>query len=282
MRMLEFFTLACLALASTLIHAEDLAGAKDHPLLSRYPDSHITEYQQYFNAVEFATGSEDGVPQRHNIEGNATQILYFHNNPEQQPSPLQLIRNYQNAIKAIGGEVVYERLPAEGDGGETTLKVLTGGKEIWVRVEPGIFSAPTQSYRLNIVEVAAMQQQVTANQLLDELNRNGFVALHINFDSGRAELKADGRATVAEIVALLKSAPELKLAIEGHTDNVGQAADNKALSEQRAQAVMAAVVAGGIEAQRLSAAGFGQERPVADNRGEEGRAKNRRVELVKQ
>lgn len=282
MRMLDLLALPCLLLTALLAHAEDLAGAKDHPLLSRYPDSHITEYQQYFNAVEFATGSQDGVPQRHSIEGNATQILYFHDNPEKQPSPLQLIRNYQNAIKAIGGEVVYERLPAEGDGGETTLKVLTGGKQIWVRVEPGIFSAPTQSYRLNIVEVAAMQQLVTANQLLDELNRNGFIALYINFDTGKAELKDDGKATVAEIVSMLKGAPELKLAIEGHTDNVGQAADNKALSERRAQAVMDAVIAGGIEAQRLKAAGFGQERPVADNRSEDGRAKNRRVELVKQ
>ncbi|NJN63855.1 MAG: OmpA family protein [Acidobacteria bacterium] len=67
----------------------------------------------------------------------------------------------------------------------------------------------------------------------------------------------------------------------GHTDNVGQPAPNKALSEKRAQSVMAAVIAGGIDAKRLSAAGFGQERPVADNRTEEGRAKNRRVELVK-
>jgi OmpA-OmpF porin, OOP family len=279
MRMLA---LPCLLMAALLVRAEDIAGAKDHPLLSRYPDSHITEYQQYYNAAEFATGSKDGVQQRRSIEGNATQILYFHDDPEKQPSPLQLIRNYQNAIESIGGEVIYERLPAEGDGGETTLKVFTGGKEVWVRVEPGIFSAPTQSYRLNIVEVAAMQQLVTANQLLDELNRNGFIALHINFDTGKAELKADGQATVVEIVAMLKGAPELKIAIEGHTDNVGQAADNKALSERRAQAVMAALVAAGIEAQRLSAAGFGQERPVADNRSEEGRAKNRRVELVKQ
>jgi OOP family OmpA-OmpF porin len=277
MRMLNLLTLPGLLLTALLAHAEDLAGAKDHPLLSRYPDSHITEYQQYFNAVEFATGSQDGVPQRHSIEGNATQILYFHDNPEKQPSPLQLIRHYQ-----IGGEVVYERLPAEGDGGETTLKVLTGGKQIWVRVEPGILSAPTQSYRLNIVEVATLQQLVTANQLLDELDRNGFVALYINFDSGKAELKDDGQATVAEIVALLKNAPDLKLAIENHTDDLGPAVDNKALSERRAQAVMAAVVAGGIDAQRLSAAGFGQERPVADNRSEDGRAKNRRVLLVKQ
>ena len=190
-----------------------------------------------------------------------------------------MIRNYQNAIKSIGGWWCTSGCRGENDGGETTLKVTAGGKEVWVRLEPGIFSAPTQSYKLWVVEVAAMQQVVTANKLLDELNKNGFIALYINFDTGKWDLKADGKATVAEIVKMLKGAPQLQIAIEGHTDNVGQAPANKALSEKRAQSVMAAVVAGGIDAKRLSAAGFGQERPVADNRAEEGRAKNRRVEL---
>ncbi|MDX2218769.1 MAG: OmpA family protein [Burkholderiales bacterium] len=273
--------LVLLAAALPALAAVDIPNAKDHPLLTRYPNSHITEYEKAFNAVEMAIGKKGSEPVRKAIEGDATIIHYFHNNADKQPSALQLIRNYQNAIKGIGGEVVYERLPREGDGGETTLKVTTGGKEVWVRVEPGIFSAPTQSYKLWIVEVAGMQQLVTANKLLDELNKNGFVALYINFDTGKWDLKADGQATVREIVTMLKSARALKIAVEGHTDSVGQAAANKTLSENRAKAVMAAIVAGGIDPKRLSAAGFGQERPVADNRNDEGRAKNRRVELVK-
>jgi OmpA-OmpF porin, OOP family len=270
-----------LVCAAPVAAQDDVARSKDHPLLTRYPRSHIVEYEKNFNSVEFAVGTKGAEPVRRAVEGDATIITYFHNSPEGQPSALQVIRNYQNAIKSIGGEVVYERLPRENDGGETTLKVNTGGKEVWVRLEPGIFSAPTQSYKLWVVEVAAMQQVVTANKLLDELNKNGFIALYINFDTGKWDLKADGKATVAEIVTMLKGAPQLKIAIEGHTDNVGQAPANKTLSEKRAQSVMAAVVAGGIDAGRLSAAGFGQERPVADNRSEEGRAKNRRVELVK-
>ena len=280
---LRHFAFAALfALAAPMATAqEDARGSKDHPLLTRYPGSHIVEYEKNFNSVEFATGAKGGEPVRKAVEGDATIITYFHSSPEKQPSALQVIRNYQNAIKAIGGEVVYERLPREGDGGETTLKVATGGKEVWVRLEPGIFSAPTQSYKIWVVEVAQMQQVVSANKLLDELNKNGFIALYINFDTGKWDLKADGTATVAEIVKMLKSAPALKIAIEGHTDNVGLAGANKVLSEKRAQSVMAAVVAGGIDPKRLSSAGFGSERPVADNRGEEGRAKNRRVELVK-
>jgi len=92
----------------------------------------------------------------------------------------------------------------------------------------------------------------------------------------------DSENTLGEIVKLLQQNADLKLRVEGHTDNQGNAAANQALSERRAQAVMAWLSAHGVEASRLSAKGMGQTKPVADNGAEEGRAKNRRVELVKQ
>lgn len=260
---------------------EDVAGAKDHPLFTRYPDSFITEYTKNYNSTEFQVGARGTPAKVQTVEGDTTTVRYFYESPEKQPSPLQLLRNYQNAVKQIGGSVVYERLPNDLDAGETTLQVTTGGKDVWIKVLPDIFSAPTQSYQLVFTEVAAMAQVISANELLQELNKNGFIALYINFDTGKADLKQDGVATVKEIATLMKSNPTLKLGIEGHTDNVGDAASNKKLSESRAKSVTAAIVASGVDAARLSAAGFGQEKPVADNRTEEGRSKNRRVELVK-
>jgi outer membrane protein OmpA-like peptidoglycan-associated protein len=73
----------------------------------------------------------------------------------------------------------------------------------------------------------------------------------------------------------------LKIGVEGHTDSVGSPKSNKILSDDRAKAVVGEIVARGIDANRLSAVGHGQDRPIADNKTEEGRAKNRRVELVK-
>jgi outer membrane protein OmpA-like peptidoglycan-associated protein len=269
-----------LALPLLAVAGDDIAGSKDHPLLTRYPGSYISEYSKAYNATEFKFGKGDN-PTTQTVEGDTTSLRYFYGSPETQASPLQIIRNYQNAIRQIGGEVVYERLPSEGDGGETTLKVHTGGKDVWVKLVPDIYGAPTQDYLLVVTEVAAMAQAVTANQLRDELDKNGFITLHVNFDTGKSVLKPDDLATMQQVAMMMKASPALKLRVEGHTDNVGDAASNKALSEARANSVMDAIVQAGVPAERLGAAGFGQERPVADNRSEEGRAKNRRVELVK-
>jgi outer membrane protein OmpA-like peptidoglycan-associated protein len=126
-----------------------------------------------------------------------------------------------------------------------------------------------------------MAQEVTAGDMLAALNKSGFIALYINFDTGKSDIKPESQAVVEQIAKLLSDNPNLSISIEGHTDSVGTPAANKTLSEQRARAVMSAVVKTGIPAGRLSAVGWGQEKPLADNRTEEGRAKNRRVEIVK-
>ena len=115
----------------------------------------------------------------------------------------------------------------------------------------------------------------------EELNKTGFVALYINFETGKADIKPESQKIVDQVAEMLKSDDSLNVSIEGHTDNVGTAAFNKTLSANRAKSVMNAIVARGIEKSRLSAKGWGQEKPVGDNKTEEGRAMNRRVEIEK-
>lgn len=117
--------------------------------------------------------------------------------------------------------------------------------------------------------------------MMEELKETGFVALYINFETGKADIKPESDAVIDQIVELMLEDDSLNLSIEGHTDNVGSAAFNKTLSENRAKAVMNAIIAKGIPKARLSAKGWGQEKPIGDNKTEEGRAKNRRVEIVK-
>lgn len=122
---------------------------------------------------------------------------------------------------------------------------------------------------------------MTANDMFDALNREGHVALYINFDTGKSTIKSESQKVVDQIAEMMQNNPDLHISVEGHTDTVGDRAKNKALSEDRAKSVVACLVKQGIDAKRLSAAGFGQDKPTADNKTEEGRAKNRRVELVK-
>jgi len=103
----------------------------------------------------------------------------------------------------------------------------------------------------------------------------------INFDFDKADIKPESQPIIEQIVKLLKNNPSVNLTVEGHTDNIGTPVYNKQLSEARAKSVVGALTVQGIEAQRLKAAGYGRDKPIADNSTDDGRAKNRRVELVK-
>ena len=107
------------------------------------------------------------------------------------------------------------------------------------------------------------------------------MALYINFDTDKATLRPDAQPIIAEVNKLLTSDPSLKVSIEGHTDNTGSADHNRELAASRARSVLGALVGLGVDASRLASKGFGPDKPIADNSTDAGRAKNRRVELVK-
>lgn len=122
---------------------------------------------------------------------------------------------------------------------------------------------------------------LTSSVLKQSLDQDNKVSVQINFATDKAEILPESQTQIEQIVTLLKDNPDLKLGIYGHTDNTGDATHNLKLSEQRAESVVAALTKAGIESSRLSAKGFGDTQPVADNASEDGKAKNRRVELVK-
>ncbi|HWN37359.1 MAG TPA: OmpA family protein [Gammaproteobacteria bacterium] len=100
------------------------------------------------------------------------------------------------------------------------------------------------------------------------------------FDAGKATLQSSAATAIDRLAQLLNVYPERSVRIEGHTDSVGDAAANQALSERRAAAVRDALLARGVDAARVEAVGFGATHPVADNRTESGRQKNRRIDIV--
>ncbi len=104
-------------------------------------------------------------------------------------------------------------------------------------------------------------------------------AKNVFFATGSAKLLAKSNQSLNEVVKILEEDANLKLDIEGHTDNTGNAEKNQVLSEQRAKSVLDYLIAKGVDPSRLVSAGYGQDQPVADNKTAAGRAKNRRVDL---
>ena len=266
---LSVLSIAFLGLAGSAFAQEaDAENCKDHPLFSRMKNFFISECKVSFDAVEFYLPDS---PEK-TVEGQVTKIDYSLKEGAPTPSVLQVRRNYGNAVKAIGGSILND------DSNNLSAKLVKNGKEIWVKVD--VFN-DGRDYTLYVIEVEAMVQEVTADAMFNALAKDGFIALYINFDTGKAAIKPDSMPIVEQIAALMKAHADLKLSIEGHTDNVGTPASNKTLSEQRAKAVLDAVVKLNVAANRMTALGWGQDKPIADNRAEDGRAKNRRVEIVK-
>ncbi len=251
----------------------DAAGCKDHTLLTRFPGFYIHRCTKHdFSSHAFLVGRKE-IP----VEGRFTEIMYYLNEGAKAPGAVTLHRNIQNALAKIGGVQVGNN--GEGD---QYYKIAKDGAEVWVHVNATI----AEQYLLRIVEKGSMKQDIVADAaaLGAGLKAEGRIAVYgITFDTGKSEIKPGSEAALAEIAKLLKGQPALKLHVVGHTDNVAGLDLNLKLSKARAEAVVQALTGKyGIAGARLIPHGVGPVAPIASNDAEAGRAKNRRVELVKQ
>lgn len=249
------------------------------------------------------------------IEGEITRISY---RAPAGRSTLEVFRNYEAALRNAGFEPLFScsesacgghgfaRSMAENHGlssygvfGEMlaqdqhylAARHQRAEGDVYAMVYVAVGPAPKGGKRdtayvaLNVIETRPMDSgKVTVDMAAMEkgIAADGRIALYnIYFDTDKATLKPDSRPALQEIAKLMKAQPKLKLLVVGHTDNIGDLKYNANLSEQRARAVVQALASEhAVEASRLSAAGVGMYAPVASNRSEEGRRKNRRVELV--
>lgn len=212
-----------------------------------------------------------------------------------------LLKSYDDVIKSVGGTLVFD--------GKLTNEQLEYLKEnaTYLGEEGSIdyWNEPVKVYvirRINrdniyiqlygnsasgaiqILQKEPFKQTITllkADQIQKDLNEKGKAVLYINFDMDKASLKPEGKEAVNEITKVLQTDKNLKIAINGYTDNSGSVDHNQKLSEARAEAVKSEIINAGINPDRLTVRGFGQESPIGDNSTEEGKAQNRRVELVK-
>ena len=252
---------------------QDAEGSKDHPLVTRMPGFYINSYEvEEFAAFDPTVIGGNDV----HWEGKKYTISYSLKEGATPVSMLQIARNYQNAMKAIGGTVLG------GDERRVATELHKAGAMTGVYVEA--YNGGS-NYSVTIVESQAMRQDVTADAAAmgkDIAATGKTIVYGIHFDTGSAVIKPDSESALTEMVKLLKERPTLKTYIVGHTDNVGSHDVNLKLSADRAEALVKTLVARGIALNRLKAAGVGPYCPVGSNGTEQGRAQNRRVELVEQ
>ena len=250
----------------------DAKNCKDHPLFTRMPNFCLKgcEFKE-FGKVDFVNEKGNDIE----VEGKVYRADYWLKEGFRSPGELKILRNFSNAIKEIGGMVVKE------ERGNVYLKLKKSGKVFWVIVDT---SNSGEHYELTIVEKADMAQEVVADakSLMDKILMTGHASVYgIYFDFNKTEIKPESSKALKEIGKLLRQNPGLKLYVVGHTDNVGKFAYNMKLSRARAEAVVRTLVdIYHVASQRLAPYGVGPLAPVASNKSEEGRAKNRRVELV--
>ncbi len=252
----------------------DVKGSKDHPLISRMPDFYISEYK-YTDYASHKFIDQDKKPVF--VEGSKYYIEYKLNKGATEPGELKIRRNIQDALKKIGGKVIFD----DNFNRCSTIVLEKDGNETWIDVR-----STNNMYRLNTITKKVMEQNVvaTAEVMGNDINSTGHVSIYgIYFDTGKADIKPESDAAIAEIAKLLQNNPALKIYVVGHTDSVGSFDSNMKLSKERAEAVAKALITKySIAPDRLKSHGVSSLAPVASNDTEEGRQKNRRVELVKQ
>lgn len=225
-------------------------------------------------------------------------------------SKLSAFRNYETAIKSMGGVRVDTIQPLDpafiarnGGDKEALLKKLhlpngqlaaaddtpgfsqylvrTPKENIWIAV---MFFDGDLNLSIRVIREQAMEQTIgliKADAMHAALAKDGHIALYINFDNDSDTIRADSKPAIDEIAKMMAADPSLKVRVEGHTDNNGTEAHNISLSRARSEAVAKAIAAHQIAKDRLTSEGVGAAKPLVGNDSEEGRAKNRRVELVK-
>ncbi len=215
-------------------------------------------------------------------------------------SQLEIQKSFEETILNVGGVKLNNNEPIlTGEVAKVSQSDITNGymhsslteyniqtyvirksdKTIWVQ-----FDYLDNAFRFTVLETKSFENKMTiisAKEIEKQISDNGKAILYINFDVDKASLKPDGQSTVAEIVKYLQANPSIKLSIEGHTDNTGDAKHNKDLSLQRANTVMNELTVKQIKKENLSVMGYGSEKPLVANDSEENKAKNRRVELIK-
>jgi outer membrane protein OmpA-like peptidoglycan-associated protein len=263
------------------------------------PDGYLAKGEKTFDFAQMAVWTGE----RHQIvEGRLAVLGIVHDRKAGKAfSLLEVTRNFEHVITQAGGVKVFSGKVPNAHRNDADAKAAMADyhpqAKCWANDEVQVYALRRAEgltwirvcgnrgfaglMVADVGELTPTAALLPASTLKQQLDGAGKVALQVNFATDKTDILADSLPQIDQVVKLLQDDPELQLAVNGHTDNTGDAARNKRLSDGRAQAVVKALVGKGIDTTRLEAKGFGDTQPVAGNDTDAGKAQNRRVELVK-
>ena len=306
------FSIVALMISTNLFaqRTTDIEGSKDYPLVSRFIGSIIEWYQVRNFDRYFILSLNDNKISNFEIDGKITRIQY---SVGKEHSIFEIFKSYENSLKGSDFEILttlndkncganlqeqlyndefngLNKLPREAlNPGDDEFYYLAAKKNIENKnifiVVYTAFERGDLLVTFDAIEVQALEKGlVTVKDLDSDLSQNGHIAIYgIHFDSGKSEIKQGSTQTLKNIAEFLNTHPNKKYIIAGHTDNEGNFDVNLKLSLERANAVLNELVTNyNVKVTQLKAYGDGSTAPIATNTTDEGRAKNRRVEIVEQ
>ncbi len=289
---------------------KDIEGSKDYPLVSRFKGSFIAWYQVKNFDRYYMLSLKDNKLDKYEIDGKITRIQY---DSQKEHSAFEIYKSYENALKNAGFEILLtldktncginlseeiynsefhglnaltDRNSIKNDFRDDQYTYLSAkkhidGKDIYIVMYVTVYNTPLITF--DAIEVQGMDKGlVSVKNLETDLTQNGHIAIYgIHFDSSKSDIKPESTQTLKNIAEYLNAHPDKKYVIVGHTDNIGDFDANIKLSRDRAYSVIAELTSKyEVKAEQLKAYGDGSTAPIATNSSDEGKAKNRRVEIV--
>jgi OmpA-OmpF porin, OOP family len=275
---LSFLLLMFLTTSGLKAQTEDAGGCIDHPMFNRIPDYRIDECMvKDTGTFSFPVESRNTVDvKKQVVEGKYSYYSYKVKEGAKDVPSLLILRDLDYRLAENYGSIVARVVEPGNSSSFITGKVAKDNMDTWILIR-----AEGNGYQLNIVEKQRKVQVIRADSMWNTLDKKDSITLDIFFDDDTITIIPASLPVVDQIYDLLVNHPDLKLSIQCHTDNRRPPIDNKIKSAMRAKVVLDALTAKGISKTRLSSIGWGQDKPVADNKTADGRAKNRRVVIVK-
>jgi len=298
---------------NSVVAQQDVKGSKDHPMISPYEGSFIYLYDHSdYNRIEIPWKMEDRDVQDTAVEGEITRIFYA---APGGLSAFQVHKNYLMALQDAGFEIIYECASGKDKCGRLfrDFNAIDDKWEIFVGQDNSYFIARLEDPAGNVIvtartilhthyddlkqrpvtelqiieekpmETGMVEVSLSAEAMADNIENTGKVRIYgIHFDVNKATIKTESAPVLSQIASLLKDKRNFNLLVVGHTDATGGLDQNMELSRERAEAVVDYLTSNhNISADRLEPHGVGYLAPVASNKTEEGRTRNRRVELIR-